>query len=163
MSIRSCCSRATATSLAGGSRAASRRARHSGLNHLEPAADDRRRTAASGRRLHRPRRTPIQSRPRSLLASAPARKACLISRLAAHLITSLSIRAPKNGLTPAPGGRISDRRRLSGQQAASISHEWPQLLQQSSTLRAPLFAYLAEGDLLLALHGAQFCQESHPA
>jgi hypothetical protein len=42
----------TGLPLAGRSRAAPRRPRHRGLDDFEPATDDRRRVAASGRCLH---------------------------------------------------------------------------------------------------------------
>src|SRR5215218_6356933 len=43
--------------------------------HVEPAADDRRRTPPPGRRVYRPRRTPIEAGPRPLRAPCPARTA----------------------------------------------------------------------------------------
>ena len=61
--------------LAGGSRAAPRRPRHRDLDDREPAADDRRRAAPPGRRVHRSRRIAVQARPRSVGTSAPARAA----------------------------------------------------------------------------------------
>ena len=45
------------------------------LDDFEPAADDRRRVAAPGRRLHRPGRAAIQARPRPIRASGSARAA----------------------------------------------------------------------------------------
>ncbi len=51
------------------------RSLHRGLDDFEPAADDRRRAAAPGRRLHGSGGTAIQARPRSVRAPAPARAA----------------------------------------------------------------------------------------
>ena len=53
----------------GGVGAASRRQGHRGLHDFEPAADDRRRVAATSRRFHRSRRTEAQNQPRSIGAS----------------------------------------------------------------------------------------------
>ena len=52
-------------------RSAPRRAGHRDFHDREPAADDRRRAAPPGRRLHRPRRAAVQARPRPAERPAP--------------------------------------------------------------------------------------------
>ena len=61
--------------LAGRSGAAPRRSRDRYFHDLKPAADDRRRAAPPGRRLHRSRRTAAETRPRPVGASDAARAA----------------------------------------------------------------------------------------
>jgi len=65
--------------------AAPRRPGYRGLDDFEPAADDRRRVAAPGRRLHRPGGAAIQARPRSIRASGSARASRKFARLCSQI------------------------------------------------------------------------------
>jgi hypothetical protein len=85
-------------SSSGRSPAAPRGPRHRDLDHLKPPADARRRTAASGRRVHRSHGTPIKVWPRSA--------GCSVSALTTDRSASVSFEVDRNSIA---GGEARSR------------------------------------------------------